>query len=559
MQTPRNKDKIIEKILFLVPPSIDYEKFKNPPDNVRTIRKKDGLYGSVLTDIPLGVLALSAYIKEYSDTKTRLIDFNTVLNKMDAFEFRSFYDFFKDYLSDQQWAIYAPTIIGLSALFTTSYQNMMDIVKCCREIFPNSIILAGGGVPTNMYKEIFQDTDCFDALIYGEGEKALLGLVKAENKMEFLKHSTSCITKEKVLNNASYTFDFIENLDEIPLYDYDLLNVDDYRLNPTISAYPGVDSTKPHITMMTSRGCPYRCVFCSAHSIHGRTVRYYSLLRVKADIARIHEKYGTKTIIFQDDHFMASKERVYAIIDILKEFKLSAFFPNSLTLYALDRPMLEALHSVGVNLLVLAIESGSERVLKEVMHKPLNMNIVKRVMKDCRELGIDTDINIIIGLPGETKEDIEDARAFLKTLYGTWFRIYAAVPLVGSEMFKICLEKGYIKEGFIDGDFKKAVIETEHFTSEYIQKAAYSLNLDLNFVSNGEMRLGNYARALKEFQNTIKVKPDHAFAYYFAAKCWKQLGDEEKYIAYKNRYNEIIAESALWKDYVAEFNIASLN
>lgn len=549
----------MDRILFIVPPTIDYEKFKHPNENVRTVPKKDGSYGSVLTDIPLGVLALSAYVKKHGESDIRLIDFNTVLNKVDTFDFDSFYDFFRLYLSGPDWSGFAPTIIGISALFTTAYHNMLDIVTCCRELFPQAVIVGGGAVPTNMFREIFRDTGCFDGLIYGEGERAFLGLVQAKDKKRFLEDSPSCITSEKASENRTFHFDFIQDLDEIPLYDYDLLDVDDYRLNPTISAYPGVDSSKPHITFMTSRGCPYHCIFCSAHTIHGRKVRFYSLDRVRADIAAISAKYGTKTIVFQDDHFMASRERVYAIIKILKEFNITAFFPNSLTLYALDRPMLEALKSVGVNLLVLAIESGSERVLREVMHKPLNHAIVRRVMKDCRELGIDTDINIIIGVPGETKEDIEDARTFLRTIYGTWFRIYVAVPLVGSEMFAICLEKGYIKEGFIDGDFKKAVIETEHFSSDYIQKAAYSLNLDLNFVSNGEMRLGNYERALKEFRNTIKVKDDHAFAYYFAAKCCKQLGREQEYLAYKEAYGKILAESEFWRNYVNEFNIQPLH
>jgi radical SAM superfamily enzyme YgiQ (UPF0313 family) len=548
----------MKKILFLVPPSIDYNKFKHPPENVRTIPKKDGLYGSVLTDIPLGVLALSAYVKRHSETSTKLIDFNTVLNKLDSFDYPSFYDFFSGYLSKPEWAAYAPDIIGISTLFTTSYQNMMDIAECCRQIFPTSMIIGGGGVPTNMYKEILRDTNCFDALVYGEGEKALLGLVKAEDEHEFLASSPVFITKEKLAGRAEPKWDFLENLDEIPIYDYDLLTLDDYRLNPTISAYPGVDSRKRHITFMTSRGCPYRCVFCSAHSIHGRKVRFYSLERVRADLAEVQKKYGTETVIFQDDHFMAKKERAHAILNILKELNMTAFFPNSLTLYALDREMLEALKGVGVKLLVLAIESGSKRVLKEVMHKPLNQKIIKRVMADCRQLGIDTDINIIIGLPGETKQDIEDARAFLKTLHGTWFRIYVAVPLVGSEMFNICMEKGYIKEGYIDGDFKKAVIETEDFTSEYIQKAAYSLNLDLNFVQNGEVRLGNYARAVKEFENTIKVKNDHAFAYYYAAVCYRHLKKMEKYSAYRNTYNRLIGESEFWRNYAQEFGLAPL-
>ena len=105
-----------------------------------------------------------------------------------------------------------------------------------------------------------------------------------------------------------------------------------------------------------------------------------------------------------------------------------------------------------------------------------------RRFRDCRDLGIDTDVNIIIGMPGETKEDIEEAREFLKELYGTWFRIYAAVPLEGSDMYKEAVAKGYLTDGYINGDFKKAVIQTDDWSAEYIQHACYSLNLDSNFL-----------------------------------------------------------------------------
>lgn len=544
----------MEKILFIFPPTIDYDKFVNPPENVRTISKKDGIYGSLLTDIPLGILALSSYVKKDSDAETKLIDFNVILNKLDRFNFHSFNEFFRNYISDQ-WLDYSPTIIGISVLFTTAYKNMLDIARCCRAIFPEAMLIAGGGVPTNMYKDIFRDTDSFDALIYGEGEKALSGLVKASDKKEFLNSSPCCITKKKVENNLSFDFDFIEELDEIPINDYDILTLNDYRLDSPISTYPGLDSTGTYVTMMTSRGCPHRCTFCSSHSIHGRQVRLYSLDRIKADIEKVREKYGAETIIFMDDHFMNSKKRAYKIINILKNYNMMPFFSNSLTLYALDRPMLETLQSVGVKMLSLAVESGNAKVLKEVMHKPLNLKIVKRVVKDCRELGIDPYINIIIGIPGETKLDIAEAHIFLKTLCATWFFIHIAVPLVGSEMHKICVDKGYLKEGYLDGDFKKAVIETEDFTTDYIQKTAYYMNLDLNFVSNGEMRLGNYALALKYFQNTIKVKEDHAFAYYFAGECLKKMGQEEEYLVCKNMYNKIITESEFWRNYAAEFKL----
>ena len=128
---------------------------------------------------------------------------------------------------------------------------------------------------------------------------------------------------------------------------------------------------------------------------------------MKSKIKILQEEFGTETIIFQDDHFMADKERVHEILAYMRERGMSAFFPTALTLYALDRPMLKALQGVGVKVMIMAVESGSQRVLKEVMKKPLNQKIQRRVFQDCRELGIDTDVNIIIGMPGEKKEDIE--------------------------------------------------------------------------------------------------------------------------------------------------------
>jgi radical SAM superfamily enzyme YgiQ (UPF0313 family) len=252
---------------------------------------------------------------------------------------------------------------------------------------------------------------------------------------------------------------------------------------------------------------------------------------------------------------MGDKNRAFEILEVLKELNLAAFFPNSLALYALDRKMLEAIKSVGINQLVLSVETGSDRVLKEIMHKPLNLSIVERVARDCRDLGIYTDLNVLIGLPGETKQDIEETRAFLKTIDANWFRILCAVPLVGSEMFDICIKNDYLKGTYLGCDFKSAVIETEDFTAEYIKERAYFLNLEFNFINNSDMRTGNYEMALKGFENAIRAKNDHALAYYFAAKCYKNMNLEEKYHAYQAKYEEIIENSEFWRKYAVEFNL----
>jgi radical SAM superfamily enzyme YgiQ (UPF0313 family) len=548
----------MDKILFIVPPYVNFDSFVNPAFNERTVVKKSGNYGSVVTDMPIGLLSLSAYLKKHTAAETKLIDFNIILNKMESFEYSSFSELFRDVLSAKEWLDYAPGIIGVSALFTPSYYNMLDVAQIARDIFPNALIIAGGGVPTNMYNEIFKDSTCFNALCFGEGERPLLGLIEAIDKKGFLTTHPSWITKEKVKNKQAFQHDFIENLDEIPFYDYDILNTSEYRLSPTIKTYASFDNKKNIFHIATSRGCPHLCCFCSSHTVHGRKMRFHSVNRVREDLTRLREQYGAGIIGFQDDHFMADKERACKIINIAKELKMTVFFQSGLALYALDRKMLEAIKSAGLKQLVLAIESGSNRVLREIMHKPIDLSMVKRVIADCRELGIDTDANILIGLPGETKQDIEDTRAFLKTLDATWFRIYIATPLVGSEMFDTCIRKKYLKGDYIGCDFKRAVVETEDFTAEYIQEKAYSLNLELNFVGNSDFRLGNYETALRGFENTIRVKSDHAFAYYFSAKCCKMMHLDEKYLAYKAKYKEIIEESAFWRDYATRFNLVEL-
>lgn len=545
----------MDKLLFIVPPYLKFDDFINPFYNARTIIKKHGSYGSLLTDMPLGVLSLSGYVKKHTAVETRLVDFNIVLNKLEGFEFRSFAEFFRDFLSVTGWVDYAPSIIGISALFTPSYQNMLDIARCCRDIFPKAVIHAGGGVPTNMYKEIFRDSVCFDALCFGEGEKPLLDLLKSDDKMCLLEENPSWITRRKVESGSTFQHAFIENLDEIPFYDYGICDTDAYGLNPAITAYASIDEKKQNFYFMTSRGCPHRCCFCASHTVHGRTMRYYSISRVREDFARLRDQYGAKIIVIQDDHFMGNKQRALEIIAIIKELKMAAVFQNALALYALDRKVLEALKSAGVNQLLLSVESGSNRVLKEIMHKPLNLSIVKRVADDCRDLGIYTNVNILIGLPGETKQDIEDTRAFLKTIYSNWFSIFCANPLIGSEMYDICEKNNYLKNGHIGADYKKAVVETEDFTAEYIQEMAYALNLELNFVENSDFRLGDYEMALKGFENAIRSKDDHAIAYYYAAKCYEKLDNLEKYQQYLNTAKMIAAEKPFWRKYADMFSI----
>ncbi len=522
-----------------------------PKHNVKAIKKKGGIFGSVSTDMPLGILSLSAYVKQHVQIETKLLDFTVVLNKLDSFEYGDFSSFFREYLSQPEFVDYQPTIIGISALFTPSYESLLELIRLCKQIFGEAIVITGGGVPQNMSEHIFQETPELDAIGYSEGEKSLLALVKAKDKTTYLEESPCWITQSK-LKGGPFEHNFIEDLDEIPFYDYGLCDVADYDLNP---GHDKRIAIKRNFNVMTSRGCPFKCTFCAQHTVHGRAMRYHSLDRLHDDFKRMKEEFGAKQLVFQDDCLMSDTQRLYEIIKIVGELDLKPIFQNGLNLYKLDWEMLEAMRNVGVENLTLPVESGSQRVLTKLMKKPLKLKHVERVIDDCRALGIYTNASVLIGMPGETKADIEDSRQFLMKSNANWIGILIATPLPGTEMLDVCKENGYIDENYAGMDFKKAVVTTEDFTQGYINDIVYSLNLEINFVNNIDFRAEEYESALIGFENTIGAKSDHAFAYYYGSKCYEKLDNLEKAKQYRNTAMSIFEEQPIWQHYSEKFNL----
>jgi radical SAM superfamily enzyme YgiQ (UPF0313 family) len=542
------------RVLFVVPPNIGFTDFISPPSNVKVQSMQNGkAFGSVITDMPLGIISLSAYLKKNIDIETRGIDLNVALNKLDRFEWPSFKDYFRQVLQEEI-KIFQPDVIGISALFSTAFNNLIDLGEVSREICPDCFLIAGGNVPTVSYREIFASTDVFDAVCHGEGEIPLLELLTAEDKYAHVENSLTWITRNKLDTKQEFEHNFIEDLDRVP-FDYSLILQEDYELNPTIRSYSSVKSKGKSFNIMTSRGCPFKCIFCASHRTHGREMRYHSLDRVKEDILRLKNEYGIKVITIEDDHFMGDKQRAYEIVKFIGELGITAFFPNSLALYALNREMLVALKQAGVEQLILAVESGSDYVLKNVMKKPLKLEIVTRVAKDCHEIGIYTDCNILIGLPGERKQDIEDTRQFLKTVGANWFRINVATPLLGSEMHDICEEKSYFKGLVIESNYKKAIVGTEDFDPQFIQSVTYDINIELNFVHNADMQRGAYAVALKGFENALNAKPDHAIALYYSSLCHRQLGNEETAAHLLAQAKAAYTSNSIWEKYVQLYDI----
>jgi radical SAM superfamily enzyme YgiQ (UPF0313 family) len=575
----------MQKILFIVPPHLQISDFLEPTYNARIMERESGeKFGAVLTDMPLGPLSMSAYLKQKFNNEeidVKVLDFNVELNHLkkwtwsrDSFEgyFRNVLKQGVDRLTNKTWLDFFPDVIGTSILFGPSYDNVLDILKVSREIFPEALLLAGGGIATTTYTQMFDDSPELDAIGFTECEIPIVELLKANSKLEHIENNRSWITRaKKNLPRSSFEAKYIWDLDEIPFYDYGIVNKDDYSLNPALTAYAGVYDSSNNYHYMTSRGCPYRCNFCASHKVNGREMRYHSIERVESDLRLLKEKYGAKTIVIQDDNFMGQGEegrkRALEIVNIIGKLKLTVVFQNSLTLISVKRELLEAMKNSGVTQLLLSVESGSSKSLKR-MHKPLRLEDIERVAKDCRELGIYTDCNILIGNIFETEEDIEESAAFLRSgrCPADWFKIFITTPLPGSELHEQAIEAGLINEKVINLDFKKANLDRPELPAKRLEFLQYKMNLELNFIRNTNFHLGeelfesngiesaqyNYQLALQGFLSAIKAKDNNLFGHYYTYAIYRRLGEHAK-AEYHQKLALKASNDEFWKSWLEIF------
>ena len=268
------------------------------------------------------------------------------------------------------------------------------------------------------------------------------------------------------------------------------------------------------------------------------------------------EHYHADTFLIEDDHFFIDRNRALKILKGLQGRNLKIEFPNGIAVYAIDESVAHALKDAGVSMATLAVESGSPFVLRDIIHKPLNLQLVTRAVELLRDKDIYIRAFFIIGFPGETAENRRETLEFIRRTGFNWVAVMIATPIAGSELYQICKENHYLVSPNIeDFHYGKGNIKTQDFTPEQIEKERYLMNLDVNFIHNYDMRNGKYDLALIGFQDVLKRVPDHAIAYYCIACCFQKKGNLPAAMDYIQEYNDIIKNDPKWKAYAEYFNL----
>lgn len=292
--------------------------------------------------------------------------------------------------------------------FTSSYYRTLQIVQLIKEVNSNAQTIAGGPHASALPQAVARD---FGYVVVGEGEIALLGLMR----------DLDCgRAPSRILMGYP-----VADLDTLPFPDYSLVDV---------GSYHRIVAGSPSISILSSRGCPYDCVFCNSIIMGGRQrVRFRSAENVAAEIHQLRERYGITSFRFQDDIFTLSLPRLHTLTILLQKEQITYRCFGRVD--QCSRPMAELLFTGGCRHIAFGVESGSPAIL-EKMHKKQTIGDIQRGIANAQAAGLTVRVYLIVGFPGETWQTVEETVNLMLECRPDEFSVYPLIPYPGTPLYE---------------------------------------------------------------------------------------------------------------------------
>jgi len=404
-----------------------------------------------------------------------------------------------------------PDIVGVANPFTSQVENANNVANIVKEIDPSILTVVGGPHVTAVPVEFLKEAKNVDIAVIGEGEYTMLDIVKFfEGYKKIGEVQGIAYRKDKtvVLNSPR---PFIKNLDELPYPAYHLVEMEQY-LEPKKIEYRSFKDRA--ISMITSRGCPFNCSFCSVHLHMGKLFRAHSVNYVVNHIEHVVNEYQVKNIFFEDDNLTLDLKRFEAICDkiIEKDIIFNWETPNGVRPDHLTLSLLKKMKKAGCQSVFFGIESGDQFVLDNIIDKSLKLEDVMKVAKMCKKIGLKTGAFYIIGFPGEKKKNMlktTELALRLKREFDVGMHLFIATPSYGTRLYEECKKKGYIPENLTPRDFAEVrqprgmpLIKTEDFTPIELKEIA-----SRTVKTYKRLSLINYIKSPKKTLKTALSQP----------------------------------------------------
>ena len=402
---------------------------------------------------------------------------------------------------------WVPNMVVITVPFSGWSPAAFETAALVKEVNRKIIVTLIGLHPSARPLECLKE-DSVDFVVIGEPEMTVLELANSleEGNRANLKNVKGIAFREDGKTIRTPSRPVIEDLDSLPFPARHLLPMDAFFEAAKKRPISG-NLKKPSIRMLTSRGCGHSCIFCSNYIVMGRKWRARSAENVVDEIEQIVRTYGVKQVDFLDDNMTLDKKRMERICELIEERNLDIEWctPNGVRADCLDEDLLAKMKASGCKRILIAPESGVQRIVDDVIRKRQDLKKVEMAVESARKVGIEVGCFFILGFIGETKEDIKATIRFahkLRQLGADRFYFSYATPLYGTELYEQAKRAGYLKLGLTDEALAavEPLIETPEFTAEDLRMLCAEANL-----VNPTMTRDRIIRAVRSPKQALKT------------------------------------------------------
>ena len=365
---------------------------------------------------PLGLAYIASSLEKHGH-KVKIID-SAILNyKIDDIQ--------------KEIKNFDPDAVGIGTVTRYIYDSI-SILRIAKKNNPNCITVLGGPHPTVKSRETLLESSHTDIVVRGEGEKTFPELLEKNKKYSEVK-GISYRSNGKIIENPDRKF--IENLDDLEFPAYHLLPMNNYKIKGDTFGLKTLGRTGELLGYIsTCRGCPFSCAFCSSKSLWGEKWRARSAENVIEELNFLRTKYNIRYIDFVDDTFTISRKRTEKICELINKENLDISWICSSRVDIFNKKIAKILKKAGCNMVFYGLESGVQKTL-DFLNKKISIEVSEKAVKIAKEADMEVSSGFIIGVPGETKEMINQTIAFAKKLNLTAATFSLLVPFPGTYIY----------------------------------------------------------------------------------------------------------------------------
>jgi anaerobic magnesium-protoporphyrin IX monomethyl ester cyclase len=420
--------------------------------------------------VPLASLYLSEYLNK-NNISCEYIDFSVPKNiNNDITE--SLVNKFKNGI---------PKLLCINCFSSYQFPMVITIAHNIKSFYPDLLICIGGSHPTFFPEEILKNCSYIDYIIIGEGEESLLSLSNfVINKSVSLKDIQSlCYRNGKnIITNPRKTY--LQNLDINPRKLWESFKFEDYYSDHSLWNNPKRQNIRLAVPIISSRSCPFNCIFCSASKIMGRTIRYRIPENVLDEIEYLNKERGQNYFEFVDDNINVNRNHVIQIFQgiIDRRLDIQISLASGIHLASADEKLIRIMAKAGLVMIKMPIEHGNDYIRNKIIGKNLKREDIFKISKILKEYNVFIFGLFIMGFPEDTPQTLDDSYNLMYELKLDMYEMASLIPFPSTKLFKQCVRDNLLVSELDHKDIWKGIISFDASEHDKIYIKPYNMTIE---------------------------------------------------------------------------------